>query len=132
MNIEIENLGPCKKLIRVDIPADTVSERTETTIREFGKHVSLPGFRPGKAPKHLILKSYSEKVDSEVRRQLVNDGYRQAIKEKDLHIVGSPHVEEIQFAKGQPFQFAVTVETAPSFELPTYKAVKIQKEIRSV
>ena len=132
MNIEIENLGPCKKLIRVDIPADTVSERTETTIREFGKHVSLPGFRPGKAPKHLILKSYSEKVDSEVRRQLVNDGYRQAIKEKDLHIVGSPDVEEIQFAKGQPFQFAVTVETAPSFELPTYKAVKIQKEIRSV
>jgi trigger factor len=132
VNIEIENLGPCKKLIRVDIPADTVSERTETTIREFGKHVSLPGFRPGKAPKHLILKSYSEKVDSEVRRQLVNDGYRQAIKEKDLHIVGNPDVEEIQFAKGQPFQFAITVETAPSFELPTYKGVKIQKEMRSV
>ena len=111
MNIEIENLGPCKKLIRVDIPADTVSERTETTIREFGKHVSLPGFRPGKAPKHPILKSYSEKVDSEVRRQLVNDGYRQAIKEKDLHIVGSPDVKK-STCKGQPFQFAVTVETA--------------------
>jgi len=132
VNIEIENLGPCKRLIRVDVPTEKVKERTELTIKEFGKHVSLPGFRPGKAPKHMVLKSYGDRIQSEVKRLLVNDGYRQAIKEHDLHIVGNPDVEEIQFAKDQPFQFAVTVETAPTFEIPAYKGIKIQKEIKSV
>jgi len=41
-------------------------------------------------------------------------------------------VEEIQFAKGQPFQFAVTLETAPDFELPEYKGLPVKREIAVV
>jgi trigger factor len=132
VNISIESLGPCKQLIRVDIPADKVKESINSVAKEFQKHANLPGFRSGRAPKHMVVKSYGDRIDQEVRRDLVNQGYRQAVKENDLHIVGNPDVEEIQFGKDLPFQFAVTVETAPAFELPEYKGIKIKKEIRSV
>ncbi len=132
MNISIENLAPCKQLIRVDVPEDRVKVKLDSITREFQKQANLPGFRAGKAPKHMVIKSYGDRIEQEVRRELVNDGYRKAIKDNDLHIVGNPDVEEIQFGKDLPFQFAITVETAPDFELPDYKGIKIKKEIRSV
>jgi len=132
VNISIENLAPCKQLIRVDVPEETVKQKMDVITGEFRRQANLPGFRAGKAPKHMVIKSYGDRIEQEVRKDLVNEGYRKAIKDNDLHTVGNPDVEEIQFGQDLPFQFAVTVETAPTFELPDYKGIKIQKEIRSV
>src|SRR5439155_11938666 len=92
----------------------------------------VPGFRPGKAPKDMILKNYSKQLDEEVRRRLINDNYEKALKEQKLHAVTSPDIEEIQFSRGQALQFAATVETAPEFELPAYKGLTVQREARAV
>ncbi|HUL51066.1 MAG TPA: trigger factor, partial [Candidatus Nitrosotalea sp.] len=58
--------------------------------------------------------------------------YRQAITEQKLDVVGAPDIEEIQFGKGQPLQFAATVETAPEFELPEYKGLSVQRQVATV
>jgi trigger factor len=80
----------------------------------------------------MVIKSHGDRIEQEVRRTLVNEGYKKAVKENDMHVVGEPDVEEIQFGNALPFQFAITVETAPEFEIPEYKGIKIKKEIRSV
>ena len=132
MNVSVENLAPCKKLIRVDFPADEVGATFNKITREFQKYANLPGFRPGKAPKHLVIRSYGDRIEQEVKRELIGSGYRDAIRDNDLHVVGEPDFEEIQFAKDMPFQFAVTVETAPDFELPEYKGLEAKREMRTV
>ena len=132
MNVTVETLAPCKKLIRIDYPVEEVGATFDKITREFQKYANLPGFRPGKAPKHLVMRSYGERIESEVKRELIGNGYRDAIKDNDLHIVGEPDFEEIQFAKDTPFQFAVTVETAPDFELPEYKGLEAKREMRTV
>jgi trigger factor len=132
VNVTVETLAPCKKLIRIDYPVEEVGATFDKITREFQKFANLPGFRPGKAPKHLVMRSYGERVESEVKRELIGNGYRDAIKDNDLHVVGEPDFEEIQFAKDTPFQFAVTVETAPEFELPEYKGLEAKREMRTV
>jgi trigger factor len=132
VNVSVESLAPCKKLIRVDFPVDEVNGTFDKITREFQKYANLPGFRAGKAPKHLVLRSYGDRIEQEVKRELVGNGYRDAIKENDIHVVGEPDFEEIQFSKDSPFQFAVTVETAPEFELPEYKGLEAKRETRSV
>jgi trigger factor len=47
-------------------------------------------------------------------------------------VLGAPDIEEIQFTRGQPLQFAATIETAPEFELPEYKQLPIKREMRVV
>ena len=47
-------------------------------------------------------------------------------------MLGQPDIEEIQFSRGQPLQFAATIETSPEFELPEYKGIPVQREARSV
>ena len=132
MNVTVENLGPCKKLLRVEMEAPAVDAALEEITHDFQKQVRLPGFRPGKAPRHLVVKAYAPQIDEETRRKLVSEGYRKAIADQKLRVVGQPDIEEIQFAKGQPFQFAVTLETAPDFELPEYKGLPIKRELAVV
>ncbi len=132
MNVTVEILGPCKKLLRVEVEAAEVDAAFEEVTREFMKIVRLPGFRPGKAPRHLVAKAYGPQVETEVRRKLIGEHYRKAVSEQKLHVISQPDIEEIQFARGQALQFAATVELAPEFELPDYKGLLVQREVRVV
>ena len=132
MNVTVENLAPCKKLVRVEVEAEAVDKAYEQITGEFQKNVKIPGFRPGKAPKDIILKNYSKALDDEVRKRLISENYEKALKDQKLHAVTSPDIEEIQFSRGQPLQFAATVETAPEFELPEYKGISVRRETGDV
>lgn len=128
----VENLAPCRKLVRVEVDAKAVDEAFEAMTKNFQKEASLPGFRPGKAPRDLVLKKYEKDIQDEVKRKLIGDSYRKAVDEKKLDVLGYPDIEEIQFGRGQPLQFAATIETAPEFQLPEYKGIPIRREAKSV
>lgn len=132
MNVTVESLAPCRKLIRVEVDAQAVDAAYEKATVDFQREVKIPGFRPGKAPKDLILKNYSKQLDEEVRRRLIGDTYKKALADNKLHAVNSPDIEEIQFGRGQNLQFAATVDTAPEFELPQYKGIKVRRETGDV
>lgn len=132
VNVTIESLAPCKKLLRVELEASRVEEAFETTTREFQRQVSLPGFRAGKAPRDMVVKRFADDIQQEVKKKLIPDAYRQAVAQEKLSVVGHPDIEEIQFGKGQPLQFAATIETAPEFELPDYKNLPAQREKANV
>ena len=132
MNITVENLAPCKKLLRVEVDAKSVDEIFDAITKDFQKQASLPGFRPGKAPRDLVLKKYDAEIKDEAKRKLIGENYRKALEEKKISVVGQPDIEEIQFGRGQDLQFAATIETAPEFQLPEYKGLPAKREIKSV
>jgi trigger factor len=132
VNITVENLAPCKKLVRVEVDAKAVDEAFDTITKDFQKQASLPGFRPGKAPRNLVLKKYEADIKDEVKRKLIGDSYRKALDEKKISVIGYPDIEEIQFGRGQALQFAATIETAPEFQLPEYKGLPAKREAKSV
>lgn len=132
MNVTVENLAPCKKLMRVEIEAQKVDATFDEVTKEFQREAVLPGFRPGKAPREMVLHKYSKDIEQEVKRKLISDSYKQAVDEQKFDVLGYPDIEEIQFSRGQPLQFAATVETAPEFELPEYKGIPVKREARGV
>lgn len=132
VNATMENLGPCKKLLRVEIDVQAVAAEFSKTTAEFQRRAKLPGFRPGKAPKDMIVKTFSKDIADDVKRKLISDGYKKAVEQHKLRVLGYPDIEEIQFGQGQPLQFAATVEVAPDFEVPEYKGIPIRLESRTV
>jgi len=127
VNVTVENLGPCKKLLRFDIEVAAVNAAFDEVAKDYQKQASLPGFRPGKAPKDMVLKRYEKEIEGEAKRKLMGDHYRNAVKEHKIEVVGYPDVEEIQFGKDQAMQFAATIETAPEFNLPEYRGLPAQR-----
>ena len=132
MNVTIENLAPCKKLVRVEVDAQAVDEVFAAVTKDIQKQASLPGFRPGKAPRELVAKKYEADIKAEAKRKLIGDSYRKALDEKKIAVVGYPDIEEIQFGRGQALQFAATIETAPEFQMPDYKGLQVKREVKSV
>lgn len=132
MNVTIESLAPCRKLLKVDVDAQTVDSAFESVTTEFQRGVKLPGFRPGKVPKEIITRNFAKDLESEVRRKIVNDSYKKALADHKIHVVGAPDVKEGSLARNQNFTFDITVETAPEFELPEYKGLSAKRETRTV
>lgn len=132
MNVTVETLTPCRRLVRVEVDAQAVDTAIDKMTADFQREVRFPGFRPGKAPRELVTRSYSKQIEEEVKRKLTSDSYREAMKEKNLRVVGAPDIEDIQFGRGLPLQFAATVEVVPEFTLPEYKGIPIKLEARAV
>jgi len=132
VNVTVENLAPCKKLVRVEIEAQKVDETFDSVAKDFQKEANLPGFRPGKAPREMVLRKYSREIETEAKRKLISDAYKKAVDEQNLDVLGYPDIEEIQFGRGQALQFAATIETSPEFEMPEYKGIPVKREARTV
>ena len=132
MNISVENLAPCKKLVRVELDVTAVDTAFDAVTKDYQKQAALPGFRPGKAPRDMVIKKYDAEIKDEAKRKLIGDAYRKAIDEQKLQVVGYPDIEEVQFGRGQSLQFTATIETAPDFQLPEYKGLPATLETKSV
>jgi len=116
----------------VELTAEEVEKGFVEVESDFLKHVSLPGFRKGKAPKELVKKSLASDIVSETKRLLVSENYRAAIKEHNLKVYNLLNVEEPALERGKPSSLVVEIEVAPQFELPAYRGVVAKREIRSV
>lgn len=132
MNVTVENLAPCKKLVRVELDVTAVDTAFDAVTKDYQKQAALPGFRPGKAPRAMVIKKYDVEIKDEAKRKLIGDAYRKAIDEQKIQVVGYPDIEEVQFGRGQSLQFTATVETAPDFQLPEYKGLPATLETKSV
>jgi len=132
VNVSVEILGPCKKLLRVEIDAAKVDETFAEVTRDFQREARLPGFRPGKAPKDMVAKRYEKEILDEAKRKIISESYRAAVAEQKLSVVGHPDIEEIEFGHGQKCQFAATLEIAPEFQLPEYKGLNAKRETGGV
>ena len=132
VNVTVENLAPCRKLVRIEVDAQTVDAQFAAITKDFQKQAALPGFRPGKAPVAMVLKKYEQDIADEVKRKLISDYYRNALEEQKLDVLGYPEIKEGEFGRGKALKFDATVETAPDFQLPEYKGLPAKREAQKV
>jgi len=127
MAVTIEDAAPCRKKLRVEIAAERVAGTRAEIVQEFRKAASIPGFRPGKAPEPMVEKRYAGEIDTELRKRLIPESYREVLHEQHLHAVGYPQIENVEYKPGLPLVYSVTIDTAPEFALPDYKGIPVKK-----
>jgi trigger factor len=126
MNVQLENLPNCITTMRVEVPSDKVSKTRDTIVAEYAKHAKLPGFRPGKAPRAVVEAKFKNEIKEELQTRLLSDTCREAISANKVRALHISNVEEVEFAADQTLTYTATVVTAPEFELPEYKGLKIE------
>jgi trigger factor len=126
MNVQLENLPNCITTMRVEVPADKVSKVREAIVAEYAQHAKLPGFRPGKAPRSVVEGKFKHEIKEELEKRILSDSCREAIAENKLRALHISNVEDVEFAADQTLTYMATVVTAPAFELPEYKGLKIE------
>ncbi|HMI38365.1 MAG TPA: trigger factor [Nitrospiraceae bacterium] len=124
MKMEVTELGPMKRALKIEVPADEVTQRFARAYVELNRQVNIPGFRPGKVPLALLEKRYAKTVEEDVIRSLVPDFYDKAIRQAGIVpvLVEIPPLDRVKIKKNEPFTFTATVEIKPKIELRDYKA----------
>ncbi|MDY3282869.1 trigger factor [Dysosmobacter sp.] len=124
----------CEKLeknevaLTVEVGAEEFQAAVEKAYRQKRKDIRVPGFRPGKAPRHLIEKMYGAEVFYSDAIDLVwFDAYKNAVTEQELRVVGEPKVELEGEVTRDGFTFKAIVPVYPEVTLGQYKGLSAPK-----
>jgi trigger factor len=126
---DVEELGPTRVKLTIEVPFDELKTSLEKAYREVGRQVRVPGFRPGKVPPRIIDQRVGR---APVLEQAVNDAlpglYSKALEEGDILALGQPEVEITKLDDGQQLEFTAEVDVRPKFELPDLEGMPVTVE----
>ena len=124
MKLEVTELGPSKRALKIEVPEDEVNRQFAQAYTELNRQVRIPGFRPGKAPMALLEHRYAKSIEEDLVRKLIPDYYDKAVRQAGIVpvLVEVPPLERVKIKKNTPFSFTATVEIKPKIELRDYKA----------
>lgn len=128
MEIKLEDIGSCKKLVKVEIPYIEMGDDLARVERSVQQRANVPGFRIGKAPMHLVKQYYGDLIQNELINQVINSSYTKIMEEKKLNPLKQPVVENIDYKEGVKLSFQFELETSPEFDLPNYIGIPIKKK----
>jgi len=112
--------------LRIELPPEEVTKEWDEIANSFARFAKIPGYRPGKAPRKVIEAKFRKEIQDELTRKLVSKSYRDAIEQKQLRVVSLTNVEDVEFGDDKSIRFRATVITAPEFQLPDYKNIKVE------
>jgi trigger factor len=130
MPATISEIGPCKKLLQVNVPKDFVRERLDRNYKDLVNSIALPGFRKGKVPRAVLEKRFGKHVEQELTQTLVQETLGEALEENKLQPIGEPKLDKVEFdaSKDPALVYQATVSVRPEFDLPSLEGIKVEKK----
>jgi trigger factor len=126
MNARITERTDIAATLEITVDAAAVDHAFEQVLRELAKSVKVPGFRPGRVPRAVLIRRVGvEALATEVREQIVDTHYPQAVREFDLRPVNA-HTHADAPQQGNEFTFIVHTELVPEFTLADVDAITIE------
>ncbi len=113
--------------LEISVPAEEFKAAVDRSYRKNAPSITIPGFRKGKAPRHMIEKMYGEGVFFEdAVNELYPSAYEAAAKEAGITPVDRADIEILEVGK-DGFSFKATVTVKPEVEVEGYKGIEAEK-----
>ena len=128
MNVEVEEIGPVERRLRVEIPTAEVDAAFDVVYRQMARTARIRGFRPGRVPRSVLERLLGDRARSEALERLIQDSLPSALKEAALSIVGEPRLSpDVEPKQGTPFVYEATVELRPEIELRAVRGLQVRR-----
>ena len=129
MKVSVEKKEGSVVSLEVEAPVEVVQEALDKAYRSMVKRVTVPGFRKGKAPRHLLERHVGkEALAEEAMRDTLPGLYEQAVEEAKIEPVDDPEFDDIHFEQGEPVKFKAQVYVRPEVVLGDYESISVPFE----
>ena len=114
--------------LTIEIDAEEFDKSMQKAYLKNRKHITIPGFRKGRAPRKLIEQFYGEAIFYEdAANDIIFSTYDDAVKDTGIEPVSQPEIDIVQIGDGQNFIYSADVTVKPEVELGEYKGIEIEK-----
>jgi trigger factor len=122
----VEQLSPTRVKINVEVPFDEMKPDFDRAYKKIAQQVSIPGFRPGKAPARILEQRLGRGVVlEEVVSGVVSAKYAEAISTSEVHPLGRPEIEITKIEDGDHLAFSAEVDVRPEIEMPAFSELAV-------
>ncbi len=118
--------------LTVSVDGEIFEKAINKVYKKQVKKINIPGFRKGKAPRHIIERMYGTEVFyDDAMQECYPDALYEAAKEQGLEIVAVEKLEAIEAGK-DGFTFKTDIIVKPTLTVDGYKGFEIEKKSTEV
>ncbi len=132
IQVDVKQLATDEHEVRVVVPADEFERVYAHHLGRLQAQARLPGFRPGKTPRHLVERRFGAQAREDAISELVRNHYVEAIERSGLKPAVQP---ELDVPASQPdggFAFTLKVTTWPEIRLADLSSLSLEQTVVDV
>ncbi len=133
MHIQRTQPSATRTLLEIAISSQELLPIKKSVLAKQAARVSVPGFRPGRAPLDLVEKQLDPTMlQTEVVQEAVNFFYDQAVHQENIRPLSDPDISLRKFVPYSQLEFEVGIDVFGEIHLPEIKKLKVEKQVSTV
>ncbi len=121
-----EVLDTHEALLTVEIDEQTTKKEMQKVARDLSRRLSIPGFRKGKVPYHVMVRRVGEDaLRREVADKLIQEIYPEIIERAEIAPYASGGLEDLEIT---PLTYKIRIPLRPEVDLGDYRALRTSSE----
>jgi trigger factor len=116
-----------KVRLSVEIDESEIDEALDDVMSRLSREVRVPGFRPGKVPRRVIVARMGGAVAlrGEALREALPDFYARAVTDTEVDPIDQPDIDITSGDESGPVSFEAVVLVRPSVSIPGYQGLVV-------
>lgn len=127
MDIKLTSTEGLNKTFKVLMTSKDILTKKSEYIKARAHKIKIDGFRPGKAPAHILEQRLGDEALSSVLRTSIDGAIKTAAKDHDLRYIGEPKVDFEDYSEGTDFSFTIGFELMPTIEVKGFDKIELEK-----
>jgi trigger factor len=132
VKVDVETIDPIKRRLAIEVPAEEVSSELDAEYARLARTARIPGFRPGRAPRHVLRQMFGDRIRSDVFDRLIQRSLIEAIEKEGIEVVGRPDLVTQSAQPGEPLRYNATVEVKPDIVLADLTGIELERPIHAI
>lgn len=127
MKVEVKKVDALKRELRFEIPKDRVKQKMDAVYEAIGREAKIRGYRPGKAPRHVLESHHGRLAQEETIKQIIPEAYQEGLQKEKILPIDLPEIEDVNFKDGI-ITFTAKLDIKPEIKLKNYKGIKVERK----
>lgn len=126
MRVTRDNASPIEIKLTVELEPEDESPFLERSYRRTVSRINIPGFRRGKAPRHIVESMIGRTaLLQEALEFMVPETLDKVLTDEEVAAFAEPSIEVTEL---EPVSFTATVPLEPTIDLGDYRSLRIDSE----
>ena len=134
LDIKVDSKSACERHVTVTVSEADIQRYFSEQFDELMPNASVPGFRPGRAPRKLVESRFRNQISDQVKGSLLLDSMTQVNEEQSFSAISEPDFdfEAISIPDSGPLTYEFDIEVRPEFDLPDWKGLELEQISRDI